>query len=113
MANIHRGEISANFDGEPHTLCLTLGALAELENAFGVGDMLALAERFSTGRLSAGDAIRILGIALRAGGHAINDTEVAELTAPGGAGGFVDAVARLLAVTFAAPPPAGAPVGNG
>jgi hypothetical protein len=31
MANIQRGEISATIDGEEKTLCLTLGALAELE----------------------------------------------------------------------------------
>ncbi len=45
MANRHRGEIEAILDGA-HTLCLTLGALAELEHAFGDEDMLALAERF-------------------------------------------------------------------
>ena len=32
MANRYRGEIDARLDGKPHTLCLTLGALAELED---------------------------------------------------------------------------------
>jgi hypothetical protein len=39
MANRHRGEIEAVLDGRPRTLCLTLGALAELEAAFGAQDL--------------------------------------------------------------------------
>ena len=46
MANAHRGEIEAKLDGKTFRLCLTLGALAELETAFGDEDMLALATRF-------------------------------------------------------------------
>ncbi len=46
MANLHRGEIDAILDGQPLRLCLTLGALAELESTFGNDDMLAVAERF-------------------------------------------------------------------
>ena len=65
MANRHRGEIDAMLDGTRYTLCLTLGALAELESAFGDADMLALAQRFESGRLSASDAIRIIGAGLR------------------------------------------------
>ncbi|WP_369123161.1 GTA-gp10 family protein, partial [Escherichia coli] len=40
MPNRHRGEIEAILDGERMTLVLTLGALAELEQAFGGEDML-------------------------------------------------------------------------
>ncbi len=46
MVNRHRGEIEAVLDGKSYRLCLTLGALAELEHAFGEDDMLAIAERF-------------------------------------------------------------------
>ena len=81
-------------------LCLTLGALAELEAAFGHEDMLALAERFQSGRLSARDAVRIIGAGLRGAGHDIADEAVAAMQADGGAAGFVDIVARLLAATF-------------
>ena len=35
MVNRHRGEIEAILDGKSYRLCLTLGALAELEHAFG------------------------------------------------------------------------------
>ncbi len=53
MANHRRGEIDAVLDGRGYRLCLTLGALAELESAFGEEDMLALARRVETGRISA------------------------------------------------------------
>jgi hypothetical protein len=100
VPNPHRGEIEARLDGRPYTLCLTLGALAELEHTFGHEDMLALAERFQSGRLSALDATRIIGAGLRGAGHDIADEAVARMRADGGAAGFVDIVARLLAATF-------------
>lgn len=100
MANPHRGEIEAKLDGEPYRLCLTLGALAELETAFGDSDMLALAERFEKGRFSAVDATRIIGAGLRGGGHSLADEAVGRMQADGGAAGFVDIVARLLRATF-------------
>ena len=100
MANLHRGEIDAVLDGLPRTLCLTLGALAELESAFGADDMLALAERFRSGRLTALDATRIIGAGLRGAGHDIADDQVTRLRAAGGAAGYVDIVARLLGATF-------------
>ncbi|HEY1245765.1 MAG TPA: gene transfer agent family protein [Hyphomicrobiaceae bacterium] len=100
MPNPHRGEIEARLDGRLYTLCLTLGALAELEHAFGHEDMLALAERFQSGRLSARDAVRIIAAGLRGAGHDIADAAVARMQADGGAAGFVDIVARLLSATF-------------
>ncbi len=100
MANRHRGEISAVFEGRPYTLCLTLGALAELEDRLGAEDMLGLAKRFEEGRLKAQDAIAILGAGLRGGGHDIADTQVAHMKCEGGVSGFVDLVARLLEATF-------------
>jgi hypothetical protein len=99
MPNPHRGEIEACLDGKPFRLCLTLGALAELESAFGNADMLALAERFQAGRLSARDAQLIIGA-----GHDIADAAVARMQADGGAAGFVDIVARLLTATFGVRP---------
>ena len=57
MPNKHRGEIEGVLDGASHRLVLTLGALAELEAAFGDQDMVALASRFETGRLSARDCV--------------------------------------------------------
>jgi len=100
MVNRHRGEIEACLDGKAHTLCLTLGALAELECAFGADDMVALAERFSAGRITSRDAIRVIGAGLRGAGHDLDDTAVAQMQVEGGAAGFVTIVAQLLAVTF-------------
>lgn len=100
MANRHRGEIEAMLGGERRRLVLTLGALAELEQAFGGEDMLALAARFETGRISALDALRVIGAGLRGAGAEIADAEVARLTAEGGAAGYIAIVADLLAATF-------------
>lgn len=101
-ANRRRGEIAAVIDGREHRLCLTLGALAELEAAFAVDDLGALAERFSTGRLSARDIIRIVGAGLRGGGLKIEDDAVGAMQAEGGATGFAAIVAELLTATFGA-----------
>ena len=100
MANARRGEISAVIDGRDQTLCLTLGALAELESAFGATDLAGLGERFETGRLSARDLIRIVGAGLRGAGEPVTDDDVAAMRAEGGAIGFAGIAARLLAVTF-------------
>ena len=102
MANAHRGEIDAELGGKTYRLCLTLGALAELEGAYGGEDLLALAQRFEQGRIGAGDAIRVIGAGLRGGGHEVSDAEVAALTAEGGAAGFLRIVVKLLAATFGA-----------
>jgi hypothetical protein len=109
MVNRHRGEIEAILDGAPHTLCLTLGALADLEHAFGADDMLALAERFEAGRLSARDAIRVIAAGLRGGGHDCTEAQIESMRVEGGAAGYVDIVARLLAATFGPASPASAP----
>jgi hypothetical protein len=100
MANRHRGEIEAKLGGETRTLVLTLGALAELEDAFGGEDMLALATRFETGRIGARDAIRVIGAGLRGAGANISDDDVAQMSAQGGAAGYIAIVADLLTATF-------------
>jgi hypothetical protein len=100
MANRHRGEIEARLDGKTFRLCLTLGALAALEAAFGDEDMLALATRFEKGRISARDCQRIIGAGLRGAGYDIADEAVGAMQAENGAAGYVDIVAKLLAATF-------------
>ncbi|MCB1522109.1 MAG: gene transfer agent family protein [Hyphomicrobiaceae bacterium] len=100
MANTRRGEIDAVLDGRRYRLCLTLGALAELEACFDDEDMLALAVRFESGRISARDAQRVIGAGLRGGGSDVSDDDVARMQAEGGVAGFIDIVARLLEATF-------------
>lgn len=100
MANSHRGEIEALLGGRMRTLVLTLGALAELESAFGADDLMALAERFGTGRLSARDLVRIIAAGLRGAGESVSDDEVAALRVEGGVTGYVRIAADLIAATF-------------
>jgi hypothetical protein len=99
-ANRRRGEIAATLDGREHRLCLTLGALAELEAAFEAEDLTALVERFSTGRLSAKDLIRIISAGLRGAGVAVSDEEVAAMRVEDGAAGYARIASELLAATF-------------
>ena len=100
MANKYRGEIDAVLGGVRRTLVLTLGALAELESAFGAEDLVALTERIGSGRLKALDLTRIIGAGLRGAGEAISDDEVAKLAVDGGAQGYVRIAAALIAATF-------------
>ena len=107
MANAHRGEIEAELSGRRYVLCLTLGALAEIEHAYGGEDLLAIAERFEQGRIRATDAIRVIGAGLRGAGNAVTDQDVAAMQVDGGAAGYLRIVADLLKATFAvedAPP---------
>ncbi len=100
MVNRHRGEINAKLDGRDWTLCLTLGALAELEDAFGAEDLTKLTGRFSSGRLSANDMQTIIFAGLKGAGHTVEKTDVGEMQAEGGAVGYATIVSELLAVTF-------------
>jgi hypothetical protein len=102
MVNRHRGEIEAELGGTTYTLVLTLGALAEIEHAYGGEDMIAIAERFENGRIKATDAIRMIGAGLRGAGSSISDDEVSKLSVPGGAAGYLRIVAELLKATFGA-----------
>lgn len=89
--------------GERRILCLTLGALAELETAFAVDDLHGLAGRFSSGRLKAADMIRVIGAGLRGGGNVFSDDDVAGLDFEGGVAGCAAIVGSLLSATFSGP----------
>jgi hypothetical protein len=101
-ANRRRGEIDARLDGREYRLCLTLGALAELEAAYAADDLGALVERFSRGRLSALDMIRVIGAGLRGGGNDISDEAVGAMRSDEGAAGFAGVVSDLLTTIFGA-----------
>jgi len=100
--NRRRGEVAARLDGRDYRLCLTLGALAELETAFAAENLNQLVERFGTGKLSARDMTAIIAAGLRGGGHEVGEDEVRRMQCDGGAAGFARLVAELLAVTFGA-----------
>jgi hypothetical protein len=90
-----RGEVSALIAGEPRMLCLTLGALAEIETAFGTEGWEALTERLR--KLSPADVLSVLAALLRGGG----ETETAEALGSL-AIGFREAAAAVTAAFEAA-----------
>ena len=100
MANRRRGEVPLTLGAERYTLCLTLGALAELEHTLQAGDIVGLAERFSQGRLAARDLIALLGAALRGGGHDITDEAIAHRVLAGDLFAVSEAIAAALVAAF-------------
>ena len=66
-ANGARGEAMAMLSGAERRLCLTLGALAEIETGLGLDGLSGLAERMRT--LSARDLTVVLAALLRGGGE--------------------------------------------
>lgn len=104
MANRRRGEAQVEVDGHVYRLRLTLGALAELEDAFAVDDLTALADRFSAGRLASRDIVAILGAAMRGAGHEVSDADVADMACEGGVPALAEAALAALAAAFGASP---------
>lgn len=90
--NLARGEAEVELAGAARRLCLTLGALAEIEAGLGLEGLEALAGRMRT--LSAADLKVVLAALLRGGGEAEADA-VARAAGPGEA-------ARATAEAFAA-----------
>ncbi|MBP8062570.1 MAG: gene transfer agent family protein [Brevundimonas sp.] len=66
-ANGARGEVGAPLAGAERRLCLTLGALAEIETGLGLDGLSELAERMRA--LSARDLMTVLAALLRGGGE--------------------------------------------
>ncbi len=88
-------------DGQAHDLRLTLGALAELEAELATESLLALVERFESGKFSTADLLALLGAGLRGGGGDVPDLRKAEIR--GGPVAAAQVAARLLAVSFSVP----------
>lgn len=94
MVNPFRGEVALSIGGRSYRLCLTLGALAEIETALGIEALCELEPRFE--RLSAGDLLAILGALMRGGGEPLTDEEVALL--PLSLGEVSEAIARAMSL---------------
>jgi hypothetical protein len=92
-ANGPRGEVVATLAGTERRLCLTLGALAEMETALGCEGLAGLAERMR--RLSANDLTVVLAALLRGGGEPALASELAE--APVDPRAAAEAVAKAFA----------------
>jgi len=93
MVNGVRGEVVAGLAGAERKLCLTLGALAEIETGLGVAGMAALAERMKA--LSARDLMVVLAALLRGGGDGALADELAR--APVDPREAAEAVAKAFA----------------
>jgi len=78
MPDLHnraRGEVLLSIDGKARRLCVTLGALAELEAAFDVASLAELAERLAY--LTASDLLLVISALSAGGGEAMSTAEVA------------------------------------
>lgn len=71
-----RGEVSIRLAGAERRLCLTLGALAEIETSLGVDGLEGLADRMRA--LSARDLMAVLAALLRGGGEVVLASGLAE-----------------------------------
>ena len=100
MANHHRGDVDLVLPTGTLTLRLTLGALAEIETALAVPDLMALGERMQAGRLAARDLIVLTGAAVRGGGQALGDRDLAALLSAADIPALVTALGQLFAQTF-------------
>ncbi|MEE2922333.1 MAG: GTA-gp10 family protein [Pseudomonadota bacterium] len=92
--NAARGETELMIGGEARRLCLTLGALAEIEAAFGCTRISELEARMRA--LSAADLMLVLAALLRGGGEAGIAGQLSALqVAPGAAARAVAEAFRL------------------
>lgn len=105
MTNPWRGEVALTINGEPQTMRLTLGALAELEVALGESSLVALVERFEQGSFSATDVLALLAAGLKGGGSGMASGDLAQAEIAGGPMAAARAAAELLARAFAVPQP--------
>ncbi|MBM7068034.1 gene transfer agent family protein [Actibacterium sp. 188UL27-1] len=104
MANPWAGEVALVLDGQRHVCKLTLGALAELEEAMEAGSVIDLVQRFEGGGYSTRDVLALIVAGLRGGGW---DGQAADLRTVEIGGGLVEAArvaALLLTRAFALPP---------
>jgi hypothetical protein len=76
LANAARGESVLHVDGRPLILCLTLGALARLETAFGVRTMAELEARLRD--LSGGDLLVVVSALIMGDGESLTPEDLAK-----------------------------------
>lgn len=103
MANQWAGEVAVWLDGQRHVAKLTLGALAELEEALGASSLIELVERFEGRRFSTRDVLAVLVAGLRGGGWAGSAEDLRRAEVRGGAVEAARVAAELLARAFALP----------
>ena len=103
MANPWAGEVAIWLDGQRHLAKLTLGALAELEEALEAGSLLDLVQRFEERRFSTRDVLALIVAGLRGGGWQGSAADLLRVEIGGGPVAAARAAAELLARAFALP----------
>lgn len=69
-----RGEVPLVIEGETHTLCVTIGALAEIEAALELSSLADLEARLRSPAVR--DVIAVLAALLRGGGENVDEFEL-------------------------------------
>lgn len=101
MTDLSRGEIDVVVNGQAVPLCLTLDALAELEEK---GTFQNLNNAFAqVPSLSTQDATNVVLAGLRGGGNIISDDEFAQIIIEGGLTKVEEIAYKLLHATFIMP----------
>ena len=103
MANPWAGEVAIRLDGQRHVAKLTLGALAELEDALETGSLLDLVQRFEERRFSTRDVLALIVAGLRGGGWQGTAADLMRADIGGGPVEAARAAAELLARAFSVP----------
>ncbi len=106
MANPLRGEIQAQLGDRHFTFCLTLGAIAELENNLGVASIAALLARYQGNCVRASDVLLLLVSALKGQNPLLSDDEARELLRHSKPAHLIKLAADLVEVTFGEGEPA-------
>jgi hypothetical protein len=79
MANRARGETALTAGGQTYRLCLTLGALAEIEDGLGLNDLSEIETRLA--HLRAADLAIVAAALMRGGGCDVSPLDVLRLPA--------------------------------
>lgn len=103
MDNPWSGVVHLEVDGVERAMSLTLGALAELETVLGDDTLVALVERFESGKFSSRDVLALIVAGLRGGGWSIQSADLVAADIKGGPMGAAAAAAQLLARAFLLP----------
>ena len=103
MANPWTGEVALTIDGQRRVLKLTLGALAELEQALEAGSLVDLVQRFEGGSYSSRDVLALVVAGLRGGGADVSRTDLLRAEIEGGPMAAARVAAELLARAFMLP----------
>lgn len=97
------GEVGIWLGGGRYRARLTLGTLAELEDELGESSMIALVERFESGRFGSRDVLAVLAAGLRGGGWQGGAADLVQADLRGGPIAAAQLAAQLLARAFQVP----------